>query len=190
MLTARTLMEADIYVALTRAQEEPEPGVELLPAPGFEPGVNMTEGPDAWIYASPVGEIRIPYASEKSATLTGAHWGLGRSRLVDAAEWVAVGRLYWERGVEADMAYNGEPGRERYLVALNYELAAEAIAEAIKFLPEGADRVPDEAIWTTYGADILADDPYAVTRARLEEDLETYRGTLADFRSLHGPGDS
>jgi len=120
MLTARTLMEADIYVALTRAQEGAEPGVELTPAPGFEPGVNLTEGPDAWTYASPVGDITIPYASEKSATLIGAHWGLGRSRLIDAAEWTAVGRLYWERGVEADMAYNGEPGKERDLVALNF----------------------------------------------------------------------
>lgn len=185
MLTARTLMEADIYVALTRAQEGAEPGVELTPAPGFEPGVNLTEGPDAWTYASPVGDITIPYASEKSATLIGAHWGLGRSRLIDAAEWTAVGRLYWERGVEADMAYNGEPGKERDLVALNFELAAEAIAEAIKFLPEGVDEVPDSEIWTAYGADIKADDPHVVTRARLEEDLETYSGTLADFRALY-----
>ncbi|MET9272266.1 hypothetical protein [Kribbella sp. NPDC003557] len=185
MLIARTLREADIYVALTRAQAEPEPGIELGPAPVFEVGVNLAEGPDAWTYASPVGEITIPYSSERSATTSGAHWGLGQSQLVDAAEWTRVGQLHWDRGTEADMAYDGEPGQERYYIELNFELAAEAIAEAIKFLPDGADRVPDSAIWTKYGADILADDPNVVTRARLEDDLETYRGTLADFRALY-----
>jgi hypothetical protein len=188
MPIARTLLEAEIYVALETAQAGPEPGKVLAPAPDLELGDNIVEGPDAWTYRSPIGEITIPYSSQHSATRLGAHWGLGRSQLVDAAEWAVVAHLYADRTIGADMAYDGQPGQARYNVELGWELAAEAIVEAMKSLPEGdqgGDLVPDSEIWTSFGADAKARDPYLVSRARLEEDLEYYRGTLADFRALY-----
>ncbi|MGW6196511.1 hypothetical protein ACWF0M_10250 [Kribbella sp. NPDC055110] len=188
MPIARTLAEAEIYVALETAQAGPQPGEVLAPAPDFELGDNLVEGPDAWTYRSPIGEITIPYSSQHSSTRLGAHWGLGRSQLIDAAEWAVVAHLYADRTIAADMAYDGQPGRERYYVELGWELAAEAIREAMKSLPEGTnggDMVPDSEIWTSFGTDAKARDPYLVSRARLEDDLEYYTGTLADFRALH-----
>jgi hypothetical protein len=196
MLIARSLWEAEIYVALKLAEAEPRSTADLKPAPPLEPGQNITEGPDAWLYASPVGEITVPYTSERTSTLSGAHFGLGRSRLVDAAEWVKVAHLYGERAIEDQMHFSGEPvpagddpeyRKRRYNVELGWELAAEAIVQAMAFLPEGADKVPDSAIWSDFGAAAVADDQYLVTRARLEEDLEYFRGVLQDFRDFHSP---
>ena len=84
------------------------------------------------------------------------------------------------------MAYTGGPDQDRYTVELNWEFAADAVSEALKFLPDGADEVPAAAVWTEFGAQAKAQTPHLVTRAKLTDDLEYYRGTLADFRALYG----
>lgn len=182
MLTARTLTEAQVYVSLVTAAD---PNVPSVPPAGPQPGVNVTEGPEAWVYTTPVGDISIPYASERSATLIGARFGLGRSQLIDAAQWAMVARSFARKALEADMAYTGAADQDRTAVELNWEFAADAISEAIKFLPEDADEVPDTEIWSEYGAQAKANDPHLVHRAKLQDDLEYYRGTLEDFRALY-----
>jgi hypothetical protein len=184
MLTARTLAEAQIYVSLTTAADPEAPAVE--PAQP-EPGQNLAEGDDAWTYTTPVGDVTIPYAAEDAARQVGAHFGLGVSELVDAAQWAMVAATFARRALDADLAYNGEPGEARRVVEVNWEFAADAVAEALKFLPEGANDAPAAAVWTTSGAAARANDPYLLTRAKLEDDLQTYRGTLSDFRALYGP---
>ena len=188
MLTARTLVEAQIYVSLMTAADPNVPAVEpALP----EPGVNLTEGQDAWTLATTAGEITIPYASEDAARTVGARFGLGVSQLVDAAQWAMVAASFARRALEADMAYTGAPEQDRRGVELNWEFAADAVSEAIKFLPDDADEVPDAAMWSEDGKQARARDPRIVTRAKLYDDLEYYRGTLADFRALYdGPSSS
>jgi len=61
------------------------------------------------------------------------------------------------------------------------------MTEAAKFLPAGADAVPDDAIWSELGTQARTDNPGLFTRARLLDDLAYYRDTLSDFRALHGP---
>ncbi|WUJ69318.1 hypothetical protein OG809_29965 [Kribbella soli] len=182
MLTARTLTEAQIYVSLVTAADPEAPA--LVPARP-EPGVNVTEGPDAWVFASQAGEITIPYASERAATAVGARFGLGKSQLIDAAQWAIVSASFARRALDADMAYTGAPDQDRDIVELNWEFAADAVSEAIKFLPEDADEVPDADIWSEYGAAAKARHPHLVSRAKLVDDLEYYRGTLEDFRALY-----
>jgi hypothetical protein len=182
MLTARTLIEARIYVSLVTAAD---PDLPAVPPPGPQPGVNVTEGPEAWTFASQAGDIVIPYASERAATTVGAWFGLGKSRLIDAAQWAVVSASFARRALEADLAYTGAPGQDRSPVELNWEFAADAVAEAIKFLPDGADQVPDVDIWTEYGKQAKVRHPHLVSRAKLYDDLEYYRGTLDDFRALY-----
>ncbi|MEU4194053.1 hypothetical protein AB0E69_19285 [Kribbella sp. NPDC026611] len=179
MLTARTLVEAQIYVSLTTAADLDVPAVE--PAE-LQPGVNLTEGEDAWTLASTAGDITIRYASEQAARTVGARFGLGVSELIDAAQWAMVAASYGRRALEADLTFTGPRGENRSTVELNWEFAVEAVTEAIKFLPDGAAEVPAEAVWTAYGAQAIAREPQLVTRAKLYDDLEYYRGTLADYR--------
>jgi hypothetical protein len=183
MLTARTLAEAQVYVSLTTAADQSAPAV--APAP-IEPGANLTEGADAWTFASPAGDIAIAYASEDAARTVGARFGLGVSQLVDAAQWAVVAATYARRALEADMAYTGAPDQDRDSVELNWEFAADAVGEALKFLPDGADVVPAEGVWSEFGRQSSAQNPELVTRAKLTDDLEYYRGTLSDFRALYG----
>ncbi|MEI8408627.1 MULTISPECIES: hypothetical protein [unclassified Kribbella] len=183
MLTARTLAEAQVYVSLTTAADPSAPTGE--PAP-IVPGGNLTEGADAWTLATPVGNISIAYASEDASRTVGAQFGLGVSQLVDAAQWAVVAATYARRALEADMAYTGGPDQDRESVELNWEAAADAVGEALKFLPEDADVVPDEAVWSDFGRQSRAQNPELVTRAKLTDDLEYYRGTLEDFRALYG----
>lgn len=182
MPTARTLAEAQVYVSLAIAADQSAPAVE---PPPIVPGSNLTENADAWTLASPAGDIAISYASEDACRTTGARFGLGASQLIDAAQWAVVAATYARRALEADMAYTGAPDQDRFSVEANWELAAEAVGEALKFLPEGADVVPDEAVWSEFGRQSLAQNPHVVTRAQLTDDLEYYRGTLDDFRALY-----
>ncbi|MGW6276040.1 hypothetical protein [Kribbella sp. NPDC055071] len=184
MLTARTLAEAQIYVSLTTAADPAAPAIE---PPQPEPGENLTEGQDAWTYTTSAGELTIPYASEDAARRVGAHFGLGVSELVDAAQWAMVAATFARRALDADLAYNGEPGDARRVVEANWEFAADAVAEALKFLPDGANDAPAAAVWTPSGTEARTNDPYLLTRAKLTDDLQTYRGTLNDFRALYGP---
>ncbi|MEU4389761.1 hypothetical protein [Kribbella sp. NPDC023855] len=184
MLTARTLAEVQVYVSVTTVADDNLPATE--PAP-IVPGPNVVEGADAWTVTTTAGEITVPYVSEDAARKIGARFGLGVSELVDAAQWALVAAMYGRRALTADMAYTGGPDQDRTTVELNWEFAAEAVGEALKFLPEGAEVVPAEAIWSEMGKRAVAQSPELVYRSKLIDDLEHYRGTLDDFRALYGP---
>ncbi|NEA37228.1 hypothetical protein [Streptomyces sp. SID13031] len=184
MLTARTLAETQVYVSLTTVADESAPAAE--PAP-ILPGVNAAEGEDAWTVTTTAGEISVPYASEQAARTVGARFGLGVSQLVDAAQWVLVAETFARRALAADMAYSGGPDQDRAIVELNWEAAADAVGEALKFLPEGAEDVAEAGVWSELGAQARAQNPQMLTRGKLVDDLQYYRGTLDDFRALYGP---
>jgi hypothetical protein len=184
MLTARTLAEAQVYVSLMTVADESLPAVK--PA-SFEPGANAVEGEDGWTLTTTVGEIVVPYVTEQAARTVGARFGLGVSQVVDAAQWVLVAETYARRALEADLAYTGQPDQDRYPVELNWEFAADAVGEALKFLPEGAEDVPDVGVWSDLGVRTRALNPQMLTRSKLIDDLQYYRGTLDDFRALYGP---
>lgn len=184
MLTARTLAEAQVYVSVMTAADETAPAT--APAP-IEPGPNLAEGEDAWTLTTTAGEISVPYASEDAARTIGSRFGLGLSQLIDAAQWALVAATYARRALEADMAYTGGPDQDRGSVELNWEFAADAVGEALKFLPEGAEVVPAAGVWSELGRQAVEQSPELVTRSKLVDDLEYYRGTLDDFRALYGP---
>ncbi len=188
MLTARTLIEAQVYTSVQTAADLSAPAV---PPADLQPGVNVTEGETAWTYASASGDIEVPYASEDASRKVGVPFGLGVSTLIDAAQWAVLAATFARRALTADMAYTGQPGQDRSVVELNWEYAAYAVREALKFLPEDADEVPESAIWSEFGRQALAESPQLVHRAKLFDDLKYYEGTLSDFRALYdGPSSS
>lgn len=179
MLTARTLAEAQVYLSVMAAADDAPDAVE-------PPETTRTEGEEAWTVSSGVGEVQVLYRTEDQARTLGERFGLGVSLLLDAGAWVSLASVWARRAQDADLEYTGQPGQNRKRVELNWEFARDGMAEALKFLPAGADEIPADAFWTELGTRVHERNPGLFTRANLTEDYEFYRDTLDDFRTLYG----
>lgn len=115
---------------------------------------------------------------------TGHSFGPGTSDLLDAAEWL------WLAGRTADLsgvATSDSPSGRATVQAI----AADAVRQAIAFIPSGQDRVPDEAFWSARGRVLRVADPDAFTRARLLAELLRHDPTAGDHSigiHVHLPG--
>jgi hypothetical protein len=106
-------------------------------------------------------EVRLPL--ERDIVFGGPE----PSELLDAGEWLTV----------ADLAA-GRPEPDDADLAL----AAAAIDEALKFIPEGADEVPPETLRTEDGREVYEREPGRFRRARLAAVASTYRDIVAGMR--------
>lgn len=88
------------------------------------------------------------------------------SELLDPGEWLMV----------ADLTARGAADASDLMVA------AAATDEALKFIPEGADQVPPEAIRSVDGQQVYAQDPGRFTRRRLEAVAASFREQAAKLR--------
>lgn len=90
--------------------------------------------------------------------------GADPSRLLDPGEWLAVAdhHAQLDRGTRDDL-----------------DVARAAIEEVMKFVPEGAERIPDDAFYTEQGRAMRDAEPDRFRRASLEATLASYRDLLA-----------
>jgi len=179
MLTARTLAEAQVYLSVLATADD-------APDASTPPVTTRTEGESGWTISSSVGDVEVPFRTEDEARKLGERFGLGVSLLLDAGDWVQLASVWAQRALDADLEYTGQPGQSRERVEVNWEFARDGMAEALKFLPEGVDAIPADAFWTELGVRTYERNPELFTRAKLTDDYEYYRDTLADFRSLYG----
>lgn len=100
------------------------------------------------------------------------------SELVDPGEWLGLADSY-ARSVPADPSAVAADDRREARVMLN--AAAAAIDEVIKFIPAGADRVPEQAFGSEKGRAAYAREPGRFRRPRLEAVRDTYAGLAAQF---------
>ncbi|WP_214411987.1 hypothetical protein [Sphaerisporangium fuscum] len=190
---ARTLLEAHLYVTLTAGGPDAAETEH-----DFEAHTTLTEGAEEWTLrfdGHPLGlpvlvEVQVPYDSEAEARAERLPFGSGRSELIDAGQWRALGASYARRAMREDLMFAAAPGdRERFEeVLLTWELARDATIEAARFLPEGADEVPGSGFWTEQGAEVRREAPGRFTRESLEDDIYTYQEMLDDFVAAHFPG--
>lgn len=187
-LRARTIVEAHLYLDLLR-----DDGVL-----GDDPGdpaewTTLTEGSGGWtLHADGAGgafapfEIVIAYRDLAEARRTGVRFGSGPSMLIDAAQWRLLGEVYAEQAIEAGMSAAGAP-QDRVLLEealLAWQFAIDVAAEALRFLPAGADEVPATAFWSERGRQARREDPEQFTRAALTRQVTTYRQLRDDFAAL------
>jgi hypothetical protein len=100
-------------------------------------------------------------------------FGADRSQLLDAGEWLLVSDLC----AQAGSAPAGSD-RERAEVRESMAVAAAAVAEVLKFVPPGADEVPDSAFWSDRGRTVREQEPGRFRRRRLSIVGDTYRDAL------------
>jgi hypothetical protein len=91
--------------------------------------------------------------------------GAEPSQLLDAGEWL------WIADRAAGNAPAGDPVEERRAL----DLATRAVAEAIKFIPNGQERVPDSAFWSRRGWEVRNAEPGRLSRGRLQVVHDTYQ---------------
>lgn len=93
------------------------------------------------------------------------------SELLDPGEWLSVADAY-ARNVPADTAALNSDGLARAKAMLTR--AAAAVDEVLKFIPAGADRVPEVAFVTDRGRAAYAKEPGRFRRPRLDAVRSTY----------------
>ncbi|MEV0617732.1 hypothetical protein AB0I81_30730 [Nonomuraea sp. NPDC050404] len=170
---ARCLVEAYVYL-------------DLVASGGSEHALVIDE-PDGWVVRADDTEVFVPHDAEEAAEHQGATFGTGLSELLDPGQWMLIGTTYATRALEGGLFYAADPsGPEQYeAVAADWSFAAEAMAEALKFLPGDAAEIPPEEFWTEMGRAAREAEPGRFTRRKLESDLAFYRQSLADFQRLH-----
>jgi hypothetical protein len=100
------------------------------------------------------------------------------SELLDAGEWLWVADYITLR-VPADPAEVPAADWER----CRYDLTAavSAMEEAIKFVPPGSDRVPEEALWTERGREVYRKRPGRFLRGAMAAVRDAYQEVVERY---------
>ncbi|MEV0381331.1 hypothetical protein [Nonomuraea sp. NPDC050643] len=91
--------------------------------------------------------------------------GAEASQLLDAGEWLWV----------ADLTAGNVPVDDRAEARRTLAVAAAAVEEVVKFIPPGADEVPDDGFWSDRGQGVRAAEPGRFQLDRLLIVRDTYR---------------
>ncbi|MBZ6475871.1 hypothetical protein [Streptomyces griseocarneus] len=108
------------------------------------------------------------------------------SRIIDPGEFMWIGdRVSTESGLRL---LNTPPAEHREIrPATAYAIAA--FEEVAKFLPEGADCIPEDRFTSERGREMYAKDPSRFTRKRIISHLELKRDILAGIDRFSPPQD-
>ena len=100
-------------------------------------------------------------------------FGTDRSQLLDAGEWLLVSDLCAQAGsIPAGSDAERSGARE------SMAIAAAAVTEVLKFVPAGAEEVPDSGFWSDRGRTVRDREPGRFRRRRLNIVRDTYRDAL------------
>lgn len=113
-------------------------------------------------------------------------WGDEPSRLLDPGEWLGVADVF-EANARAELTGVDAADEDR-LTRIFYQLssAIAATEEATKFLPAGADRIPEEALRSQPGRLRYELSPERFRRTNLAAELAGRRHLMADFEDRYG----
>jgi hypothetical protein len=114
--------------------------------------------------------------------------GLGQSMLIDAAQWLYLGRNFAAKASYHQSLLGEDWPTDAEAIAIYQELrlSLAAFTELAKFLPDGADVVPTDMLWTEDSRRIWHTVPYAFRRDFIEESLVTGRQNQDGFTAKYG----
>ncbi|WP_067654958.1 hypothetical protein [Nocardia harenae] len=167
---ARTNAEARLYLQLTRCPECAEPNAEFHAAVVDLNGTLVTRYSAVCprCGAHRVHDFRLPdRVLPPPPAREGVRFGGAEpSLLLDPGVWL------WYADDRAALARDStDPAAARLLLAT----AVAAIDEVLKFLPSGADEVPEAAFVSPEGRFVRSGDPGRFTRANLTAERDRHR---------------
>jgi hypothetical protein len=181
---ARTPLEAEVYLSLLPCERCGETGTD------WEYGAQVSV--DGRVTDQYVGECPS-CGADRAAAFTRAgdqppgsgavsrFGGAQPSQLLDAGQWLAVAG-----SVEALATMAGTSVRDRLT---RVEYARDAYLEALKFLPPGAEPVPESALFSEEGRRAARDEPLRLTRDWIEAQASDAADWADRLRAAPGDGD-
>jgi hypothetical protein len=176
---ARTNLEAHLYLDLhpcecgeagfDRQSSVIEQDGEL--ASRYSGSCDNCGRPREFIFRLPA-EIMVPTPGEPR------YGGDQPSELIDPGEWLAVADAY-ARSASAPGPELDQARRASSRTAL--ARAGAALDEVLKFVPRGADAVPESAFWTERGNRVYATEPGRFRASRLTAVRDAYRRMLTEL---------
>ena len=168
MLLARSSPECHLYIALHPCDcgETEGPTKHRLESRG-EDLVAVYDGP------CPRCAVprRFEFALDPEIAPGGKFGGAKASQIIDAGQFLAVADAA-ARQVPASTS--GMDDRERQRARSQMSRAIAALEEVLKFIPEGADSIPGEALFSVAGQALYRSEPGRFRRSRLEAVLRVY----------------
>ncbi|MEV5435305.1 hypothetical protein AB0K80_04625 [Streptomyces sp. NPDC052682] len=113
-----------------------------------------------------------------------AFGGAEPSRIIDPGEFMWIGDRV---STESGLRLLNTPLAEHREIRPATAYAIAAFEEVAKFLPEGADRIPEERFTSERGREMYAKNPDRFTRAGIDDALERKRAILADIDRFSPP---
>jgi hypothetical protein len=181
-----------VTAPLARSPEEAHLFMELHPcacgAADFDRTSSVAEVDGGWLVryegrCTSCGRDRVFEfrRADETAIPAGGGWAPGTrpSELLDAGEWLLVADAYGsvETGAHGSVEAGRSPTWRTDLLA-----AAAALDEVLKFVPAGAETVPDDAFWTARGRAVRDAEPGRFRRFRLEAGRAAYRAAVEHVR--------
>ncbi|MET7700998.1 MULTISPECIES: hypothetical protein [unclassified Streptomyces] len=113
-----------------------------------------------------------------------AFGGAEPSRIIDPGEFLWAGD---QVSTDSGLRLLNTPLAEHREVRPATAYAIAAFEEVAKFLPEGADRIPEDRFTSERGREMYAKDPSRFTRPEIEDALELKRRILAGIDRFSPP---
>jgi hypothetical protein len=184
---ARSSVEAHVYMSLhpcaSCGDENFDPVVRMI----FEDGVLVTRYTGRCRTCRSERDFRFRVdkeweADEHGPALTPGEPQFGKSdpsEIIDAGQWLRAADLIMAETPSNVLGLSVEEWRERRYL---FTAAAESVGEVLKFIPDGADRVPSHCFWTGSGREMLSLVPDRFTRDNLEHQRAIARELAARYR--------
>ncbi|MFD4564679.1 hypothetical protein [Streptomyces sp. NPDC058475] len=106
------------------------------------------------------------------------------SRIIDPGEFLWIGDRV---STESGLRLLNTPLAEHREIRPATAYAIAAFEEVAKFLPDGADRIPEDRFTSERGREVYAKDPTRFTRKEIDAALELKRKILADIDRFSPP---
>jgi len=189
-IQARTNAEADEYMYLVTAECYDDNGSAIFSTTTSAElvgdnrvvtyDVECLDGSMEWHFTVTVD----PQPERTDGTPLQFGYGSEPSRLIDAGQWYLLFArwLALARDVQEQQEPDGrsfEPLELEEMVG-GFDHAQASLAEVLKFIPAGQDRVPESAVWTDQGRWSYEEEPGQFTRDQLEK-LRGQMITVRDF---------
>lgn len=178
MLEARSNAEAHLYMDLhpcSCGESRFDRGSTLVEHNGDL--ISIYEGACAGCHAVRRFEIKMP--DDMPAHGGRITYGADEpSTIIDPGQFLAVSDDHAKR---APASLDGLDDHQQRAAERCMQIAAAALEEVIKFIPPGADRVPEAAFESAQGRQVYEREPGRPSRLRLQAVLDVYYDTLAGY---------